>query len=94
MKLISYHNFLFLISSQSNFYSIPQSHLTELKFKVGRGNNSLLLKECMKTRWWWNLMTSEVEDSEINFIWTQIKVPSYMGGQPFSVGAIPSRFLS
>jgi hypothetical protein len=40
---------------QSNFYVVPDSGeaLNDLKVRVGRGNNSRLLKDCMRNRWWW-----------------------------------------
>jgi len=58
----------------------------ELKFKIGRGNNSLLLKESFKNRWWWNVMPNDSDNKEMNFIWTQIKVPQFMGCQEWSSG--------
>ncbi|CAK94059.1 unnamed protein product (macronuclear) [Paramecium tetraurelia] len=90
-KLQNYQHFLFLVSTQSGFYTVPQDCLIDLKFKIGRGNNSLLIKEIFKLRWWWNCYKySELIDSESNFIWTQIKVQNYMDTQNLSTNEIKS----
>ncbi|CAD8137006.1 unnamed protein product [Paramecium pentaurelia] len=83
MKLLSYHYLIFIVSTQSNFYVQPSEYVIDLKFKVGKGNNSLLIKELFKSRWWWNL-NQDAENKELNFIWTQIKVPQYMNLQEWS----------
>ncbi|CAD8049611.1 unnamed protein product [Paramecium primaurelia] len=90
MKLLSYHYLIFIVSSQSNFYVQPSENVTELKFKVGKGNNSLLIKELFKSRWWWNL-NQDADNKELNFIWTQIKVPQYMNLQEWSKDPFISR---
>ncbi|CAD8203545.1 unnamed protein product [Paramecium octaurelia] len=90
-KLQNYQHFLFLVSAQSGFYTLPQDSVIDLKFKIGRGNNSLLIKEIFKLRWWWNQYKySELVDSESNFIWTQIKVQNYMDTQNPSTNEIKS----
>ncbi|CAD8051245.1 unnamed protein product [Paramecium sonneborni] len=86
-KLLNYHYFLFIVSTQSNFYVVPSDNQIELQFKVGKGNNSLLIKETFKQRWWWTL-TQEAENKECNFVWTQIKAPSYMNLQEWSKESI------
>ncbi|CAD8050087.1 unnamed protein product [Paramecium sonneborni] len=87
IKLLNYHYFLFMVSTQSNFYVVPSNNQIELQFKVGKGNNSLLIKETFKQRWWWTL-NQESENKELNFIWTQIKVPQYMNLQEWSKESI------
>ncbi|CAD8134459.1 unnamed protein product [Paramecium octaurelia] len=89
-KLLSYHHFLFMVSAQSNFYVVPSNNLIELKFKVGKGNNSLLIKETFKQRWWWTL-NQEADNKELNFIWTQIKVPQFMNLQEWSKESVLTR---
>jgi len=42
-----------MISLQSDCYSPPGQGNPSLKYYVGRGNNSKLIKEIFKTRWWW-----------------------------------------
>ncbi|CAD8048946.1 unnamed protein product [Paramecium sonneborni] len=90
MKLLSYHYLIFIVSTQSNFYVQPSESIHELKFKVGKGNNSLLIKELFKSRWWWNL-NQEADNKELNFIWTQIKVPQFMTLQQWSKDPFISR---
>ncbi|CAD8054068.1 unnamed protein product [Paramecium primaurelia] len=90
IKLLSYHHFLFVVSTQCNFYVVPSNNLIELKFKVGKGNNSLLIKETFKQRWWWTL-NQEADNKELNFIWTQIKVPQFMNLQEWSKESILTR---
>lgn len=41
-----------------------------LKYYVGRGNNSNLIKSVMKNRFWWEESCLD----EADFIWTQIKI--------------------
>jgi hypothetical protein len=42
------------------------------KYVVGKGNNSIMVKNLFKNRFWW--MPYEKEEMEkCNFIWTQIK---------------------
>lgn len=49
----------------------PYGNTRFLKFVIGKGNNSLLARIALKTRFWW----SEVKRSgfNFNFIWTQWK---------------------
>lgn len=37
---------------------------------IGRGNNSLLVKTIMKKKFWWQV-TKNVNDTNINFYWSQ-----------------------
>ncbi len=50
----------------------------KIKFYVGPGNNSNLIKGVMRRRPWFAL-TDKV--SEANLVWTQIKVPGYFNSQ-------------
>ncbi|CAD8097268.1 unnamed protein product [Paramecium sonneborni] len=84
-KLQNYQHFLFLVSSQSGFYTQPQDSLIDLKLKIGGGNNSFLIKEIVKQRWWWNQMKfNELSNEDSNFIWTQIKVQEFINLQQYS----------
>jgi hypothetical protein len=49
----------------------PYGNTRFLKFVIGKGNNSILSRVALKTRWWW----SEVKKNgfNFNFIWTQWK---------------------
>jgi hypothetical protein len=46
----------------------PTSPASTYKAFIGRGNNSILIKNCLKSRFWWNIVDS---DSEVNLSWTQ-----------------------
>ncbi|CAD8095262.1 unnamed protein product [Paramecium sonneborni] len=84
-KLQNYQHFLFLVSCQSGFYTQPQDCLIELKLKIGGGNNSFLLKEIVKQRWWLTqLKFNELSNEDSNFIWTQIKVQEFINQQKYS----------
>ena len=50
----------------------------KVKFYVGPGNNSNLIKGVMRRRPWFAL-TDKV--AEANLVWTQIKVPGYFTTQ-------------
>lgn len=57
-------------------YTIPKNNNGEtasLKYFVGKGNNSKLIKNIMAKRWWWSLDSKE---DNSNFIWTQLKIYS------------------
>jgi hypothetical protein len=49
----------------------PYGNTRFLKFVIGKGNNSILARVALKTRWWW----AEVKKNgfNFNFIWTQWK---------------------
>jgi tubulin monoglycylase TTLL3/8 len=38
---------------------------------VGKGNNSLLLRNAFKLRWWWSESETAVEG--VNMVWTQLR---------------------
>lgn len=47
----------------------PGRSLFNYKYIIGRGNNSILIRMCLKQRWWWTKGSWE----DFNFIWTQSK---------------------
>ena len=57
---------------QSSTSSVAECYY---KYSIGPGNNSLMVRNIMKQRWWWYLHSNEKKGStsfdEINFIWTQ-----------------------
>lgn len=52
------------------------------KYKVwiGNGNNSPLIKQLMKRRFWWQI-TEDRTNLDVNFIWTQLRVNDYFDRQ-------------
>jgi hypothetical protein len=65
--------------SNENVLVIPEEYREKVKFYVGGGNNSNLIKGLMKRRTWFQL-TDKVQEAQ--FAWTQIKVPSIFASQP------------
>ncbi len=65
-----YKEFLSKIIQSNNAATVfPKSTFTPYKYYVGKGNNSQLVKNCLKQRFWWSLGDFEDWDS-YNFIWT------------------------
>ena len=88
-KIASYREFLFLVNFAHRIFDplILKDDLekyksdNKLKFYIGKGNNSLLVKSLLKRRFWW----VQVDDpKEANFVWTQLKINNYYQFQPRS----------
>jgi len=47
------------------------SYTQSFRYFVGRGNNSTLVKQALKRRFWWTNGWRDDEWNEFNFIWTQ-----------------------
>lgn len=77
--LYYYRDFMWKVA-YSNQYLVDAvgEYDGKLKYFVGQGNNSNLIKGIMKRRPWFQL-TDKHQDA--NFIWTQIKVPSIFQSQ-------------
>ena len=60
--------------NQTNGITItfPKQTFTPYKYYIGRGNNSVLVRNCLKTRFWWQMGDFD-EWTDYNFIWTQWK---------------------
>ncbi len=50
----------------------PKATFTPYKYYIGKGNNSILVRNCLKQRFWWSMGDFEEWD-EYNFVWTQWK---------------------
>jgi hypothetical protein len=59
---------------------------------VGFGNNSALIKGIMRRRFWWQLVESPNDNP--NFIWTQLKISSYLKNQSPSLSAKDKKYRS
>lgn len=68
-----YREFLTKVNkSNSNEMKFPTSTFPPYKYYIGRGNNSILVRAALKTRFWWSM--GDFEDwSDYNFLWTQWK---------------------
>ena len=68
-----YKEFLLKINLSNNtIIPFPKASFTPYKYYIGRGNNSILVRNCLKARFWWSMGDFEDWD-EYNFIWTQWK---------------------
>lgn len=51
---------------------MPTSTFAPYKYYIGRGNNSILVRAALKTRFWWS--KGDFDNwSDYNFMWTQWK---------------------
>ena len=68
-----YREFLMKINKSNNFnLTFPTSTFPPYKYYIGRGNNSILVRAALKTRFWWSM--GDFDDwSDYNFLWTQWK---------------------
>ena len=68
-----YREFLIKINkSNNNNLTFPNSSFPPYKYYIGRGNNSILVRAALKTRFWWSM--GDFDDwSDYNFLWTQWK---------------------
>lgn len=65
-----YREFLLKINQSNNaLIPFPKESFTPYKFYIGKGNNSMLVKNCLKQRFWWS--SGEFEEwDEYHFLWT------------------------
>ena len=73
MKERYYREFLIKINKSNNFdLKFPTSTFPPYKYYIGRGNNSILVRAALKTRFWWSM--GDFDDwSDYHFLWTQWK---------------------
>ena len=68
-----YREFLAKINKSNNYDNkFPSSTFPPYKYYIGRGNNSILVRAALKTRFWWSMGDFD-EWSDYNFLWTQWK---------------------
>ena len=79
-KVNKYREFIFALNLSNRLYRDLEIRVYSkpLKYYVGAGNNSNLLKSLMKKRFWFE-ETSKLKNA--NFAWTQIKVESIFANQ-------------
>jgi hypothetical protein len=49
--------------------TFPKASFTPYKYFIGRGNNSMLIRACFKSRFWWSMGDFD-EWEDYNFMWT------------------------
>lgn len=67
----AYRDFLVSIQVSCGLPARPFGDQWNLKYFIGKGNNSMLIWMTMKQRWWWTLADKE---KSYNFSWTQSKL--------------------
>ena len=68
-----YREFLVKINLSNNLViQFPKTTFTPYKYYIGKGNNSILVRTCLKQRFWWSMGDFDDWD-DYNFIWTQWK---------------------
>lgn len=73
LKERHYRAFLMKINKTNNrAQPFPIANFPPYKYYIGRGNNSILVRAAMKTRFWWQLGDYDNWD-EYHFMWTQWK---------------------
>ena len=65
----TYHDFCYYICLL-NRMARPKTLSASYRAYVGKGNNSILVKNSLKNRFWWVIVDA---DSEANLHWTQCK---------------------
>lgn len=49
---------------------MPLTPNASYKAYIGKGNNSILIKNSLKNRFWWNIVD---ESLDVNLYWTQVR---------------------
>jgi hypothetical protein len=70
VKLIQTYNWVTIGENKEGMY----------KAYFGKGNNSALVKKCLKARGYWTIV--ETMDEDVNFMWTQIRNNRFYDGLP------------
>ena len=71
----------------SNCLAVEIPTIAQYKYYIGKGNNSVLIKQCLNFRPWW----VQVEDIEsANFVWTQFKNAEFFKKAPIASNRIKS----
>jgi hypothetical protein len=66
-----YREFLNKINKSNNYdVKFPIGHFQAYKYYIGKGNNSILVRGALKTRFWWSMGDFDTWE-EYNFLWTQ-----------------------
>lgn len=72
-KFNYYHDFRNKILLSNKTKIGIEENVPNYKAYIAKGNNGCLIKDCLKRRWWWNIVEDYEKDGQccINFIWTQ-----------------------
>lgn len=70
----SIHDFLFFVNWTNRMEHVAEPIAT-YKAWVGKGNNSILIKNTIKSRFWWNIVDAAEAPPDANLFWTQSRTP-------------------
>jgi len=80
LKEKHYRAFLVKINKSNNVSLVfPSASFNPYKYYIGKGNNSQLVRACLKTRFWWSMGDFNTWE-EYNFMWTQWKSNRIIAG--------------
>ena len=71
-KYYAHMEVIYKLSYANAIVSYPSPTQPMYKCYIGNGNNGFLIRNLIKTRWWWTCVDSP-ESADINFIWTELK---------------------
>ncbi|EGR27960.1 hypothetical protein IMG5_185430, partial [Ichthyophthirius multifiliis] len=77
VKISQYQEFTNLINFSNNIQVI-QPQKPQFKIYVGKGNNSFLIKQSVKNRWWLQLVQNIEQIEQCQIVWTQIRNLSFI----------------
>lgn len=73
----TYQDFCVFLSSLNKIKLTPAPVVLYKAF-VGKGNNSILIKNAIKNRFWWNIVSEKTNNQEVNFVWSQQRDNEYV----------------
>jgi hypothetical protein len=80
MKLRNYHENIQKVWLSNNIVKhIPTNYKEPLRVTIKPGNNSKLVKNIMRKRWWWSI---ENNSANSHFIWSQLKDKNIFSNKP------------
>jgi|ETNmetMinimDraft_14_1059893.scaffolds.fasta_scaffold95575_1 hypothetical protein len=80
--MINFRQFLERINYSNGLYVIPKPHIKTnsiyYEFRVKRGNNSIVITNVLKNRWWWTKAEKGKGLDKINFHWVSGRNHKYL----------------
>lgn len=71
-RYYAYLDYLYKVSFTFAVANRPPANQVTYKYFIGKGNNGLMVRTLLKTRWWW-MPTDGFEGTEVNLVWTQLR---------------------
>ncbi|KRX00299.1 hypothetical protein PPERSA_10798 [Pseudocohnilembus persalinus] len=87
-KIQNYLNWIQLVNHSNNItvpfinkQNYPNNKFQPYKVLVGKGNNSQAIKNCVRQRWWMQLVESK-DEQNISLVWTQLRLQDAFKNMP------------